>query len=406
MKKILSLILLSVMLIVSGCGKNVSDQPKPVIEDEQDDPVIDDEQDDTVKYQLILDYGFESKKTSYAEGDMVKVYYDLIATDTDYSFYTDSDDVELKRDYDDKKGFVITFIMPAHDVSLHVDSVNSMEYIPETEFDYDEVDTKGLSEETLDLFATCAIYLETGSNTDNGDMLSSKELYEIEEFLICFINSDNENVEFMHDYSGGPDVPTKQWRIKYEDWECLLREVLNEKNPQNLRDKMSTEFAGEMEVYYNPDDNYIYMEVGAMGWGYEYAKVREVKTEGNTYVITYDLYSDLSPVYAPYSTVDLTIAESDNKYGYSLVSVEETKDNDAEKIREILAAKYSCNESPFYTVFDHIDEDGIYVYHLYELVIDETGSHTATIDWIYVDPKTGEATTFFGEEFNIEDFEY
>ena len=406
MKKVFSLIMLSLILILAGCGKNVSDQPEPVIEDEQDDPVIDDEQDDTVKYQLILDYGFESKKTSYAEGDKVKVYYDLIATDTDYSFYTDSDDVELKRDYDDKKGFVITFIMPAHDVSLHVDSVNSMEYIPETEFNYDEVDTKGLSEETLDLFATCAIYLETGSNTDNGDMLSSKELYEIEEFLICFINSDNENVEFMHDYNGGADIPTKQWRIKYEDWECLLREVLNEKNPQNLRDKMSTEFAGEMEVYYNPDDNYIYMEVGAIGWGYEYAKVREVKTEGNTYVITYDLYSDLSPVYAPYSTVDLTIAESDNKYGYSLVSVEETKDNDAEKIREILAAKYSCNESPFYTVFDHIDEDGIYVYHLYELVIDETGSHCATIDWIYVNPVTGEATTFFDEEFNISDYEF
>lgn len=29
--------------------------------------------------------------TSYAEGDKVKVYYDLIATDTDYSFYTDSE---------------------------------------------------------------------------------------------------------------------------------------------------------------------------------------------------------------------------------------------------------------------------------------------------------------------------
>ncbi len=155
MKKVFSLIMLSLILILAGCGKNVSDQPEPVIEDEQDDPVIDDEQDE----QYVQD----------------------------------------ERDDPDEQ-----------DVSLQVDPVNSMEIIPSTEFNYDEVDTKGLSEETLDLFATCAIYLETGSNTDNGDMLSSKELYEIEEFLIRFIISDNENVEFMHDYNGGADVPTKQ----------------------------------------------------------------------------------------------------------------------------------------------------------------------------------------------------
>ena len=280
-----------------------------------------------------------------------------------------------------------------------------LETVSYTEFNYDEVDTKGLSKETLDLFAPCAIYLDNGSNTDNEDLLSSKELSDIEEFLICFINADNENVEFIHDYNGGGEIPTKQWRIKYEDWEYLLREVLKENDPQKLRDKMSTEFAGEMEVYYSPDDNYIYMEVGAIGWGYEEARVREVSREGDTYIITYDLYSDFSEVNAPYSSVEVTIAGSDNKYGYSLVSVEEAKDNDAEKIREILAIKYSCNEPLFHTVFDHIDEDGIYVYHLYELVIDETGSHTATIDWIYVDPETGEATTFFGEEFNIEDYD-
>ncbi len=190
------------------------------------------------------------------------------------------------------------------------------------DFNYDDVDTKGLSEETLDLFAPCAIYLESGSNTDNEDLLSSKELSGIEEFLICFINADNENVEFIHDYNGGGEIPTKQWRIKYEDWEYLLREVLKEKDPLKLRDNMHTEFSGEMEVYYSPDDNYIYMEVGAIGWGYEEARVREVSREGDTYIITYDLYSDFSDTQSPYDTVEVTIAESDNKYGYSLVSVE------------------------------------------------------------------------------------
>ena len=189
------------------------------------------------------------------------------------------------------------------------------------EFNYDEVDTKGLSRETLDLFAPCAIYLEDGINTENGDILSSKEWDDIREFLFYFINTGNQNVEFVHDYEG-EETLTKQWRIAYEEWEYLLQEVLKEKDPQKVRDKMLTEFSGEMDVYYSPEDDYIYKEVGTIGWGYEEAKVREVKTEGDTYIITYDLYSDFSEVYAPYSTVVVTIAESDNKYGYSLVSVE------------------------------------------------------------------------------------
>lgn len=74
---------------------------------------------------------------------------------------------------------------------------------------------------------------------------------------------------------------------------------------------------------------------------------------------------------------------------------------DEEMIREFLAQKYTCNQPPFYTILDHIGEDGIYVYHIYESVVNEDESHTATIDWVYVDPKTGEATTFFGETFYI-----
>ncbi len=396
MKKILSLILLSVMLVLSGCGKSVSEQPEPVIEDQQDD---------SAEYQLVLDYGFESKKTSYVEGDNVKVYFSIIATDTDYTFYTDSDDVELKQDYDDKKGYVITFIMPDHDVALHVDSVNSMEYVSHTEFNYDDVDTKGLSKETLNLFAPCASYLKSGSNTADGDLLSSKEWDDIRDFIFYFLSSENLNVEFVHDYDG-EDILTKQWRIKYEEWDYLLREVLNEKNPENVRNMMNTEFGGEMDVYYNPADDYVYKEVGTIGWGYEYAWVSEVEKDGNVYIITYDLYNGFDYFEAPYGRVKVTIAEADNKYGYTLISVESITEFDVWKIREILAAKYNCSESPFFTVFDHIDEDGMYVYHIYELVDGETESHTATIDWVYVDPATGAATTFFDEEFNIEDFEY
>lgn len=82
------------------------------------------------QYRLLFDGGdFTSKKTRYAAGETVTVYYDVIATDTDYTFY--SDDVELSRSYDEQHGYVFTFVMPEHDVTLHVSWRNSMEYEPE-----------------------------------------------------------------------------------------------------------------------------------------------------------------------------------------------------------------------------------------------------------------------------------
>ena len=77
---------------------------------------------------------------------------------------------------------------------------------------------------------------------------------------------------------------------------------------------------------------------------------------------------------------------------------------DQETIREILAQKYTCDTPPFYTVLDHITEDGLYVYHMYESVDNELEAHIATVDWVTVDPKTGEASTYFDETFNIGDY--
>ncbi len=79
------------------------------------------------KYELHLDdFGFKSAKKKYAAGKKVTVYYDLIATDTDYRFY--SDDVELKQGYESGQGYVFTFTMPEHDVTIHVESRNTMVY--------------------------------------------------------------------------------------------------------------------------------------------------------------------------------------------------------------------------------------------------------------------------------------
>ena len=69
---------------------------------------------------------FEGLKDSYAEGSKVKIYYgnEYIGTDSDYRFYLDNERLDV--DYSEKKGYIITFKMPAHDVLLTVNHTNSM----------------------------------------------------------------------------------------------------------------------------------------------------------------------------------------------------------------------------------------------------------------------------------------
>ena len=85
------------------------------------------------KYRLSFDdeFGFRSEKSSYAAGEQVRVVYDLIASDTDYSFRIEPEEVELHREYDGTQGYVFTFTMPAQDVFMSVESRNSMEWDPE-----------------------------------------------------------------------------------------------------------------------------------------------------------------------------------------------------------------------------------------------------------------------------------
>lgn len=82
---------------------------------------------DSGLYNLTFDgYGFETEKTTYAEGENVTVYYGMVGTDTDYNFGLDCDDVKLLQSYDSVKGFVFNFVMPAHDVKLSVNAQNTM----------------------------------------------------------------------------------------------------------------------------------------------------------------------------------------------------------------------------------------------------------------------------------------
>lgn len=64
---------------------------------------------------------FENAKPAYPAGESVMIYYDLIATDTDYTFLLDGE--PLNYGFDESKGFVISF-MPIRVRSLRIEGTN------------------------------------------------------------------------------------------------------------------------------------------------------------------------------------------------------------------------------------------------------------------------------------------
>ena len=67
---------------------------------------------------------FEGAKESYMEGTEVEISYGLIATDTRYIFYVDGQQACVE--WNDKKGYIIRFIMPAHDIEVYCVEKNTM----------------------------------------------------------------------------------------------------------------------------------------------------------------------------------------------------------------------------------------------------------------------------------------
>ena len=108
-----------------GCANSDKDKAKATA----------DEADSVKKYRVIYDGNTKSQyknaKDEYAAGEQVELYYDLIATDTDYSFTLN--DAPVNYQYDEDKGFIIRFTMPENDVTLKCISKNSMVYEPPTE---------------------------------------------------------------------------------------------------------------------------------------------------------------------------------------------------------------------------------------------------------------------------------
>lgn len=70
-----------------------------------------------------LKHGKAPKKA--AKGDTVIVCYEGIASDTRYEFYLDGE--RLNTHYDHEHGYIISFLMPDHDVKLSYTKQNLME---------------------------------------------------------------------------------------------------------------------------------------------------------------------------------------------------------------------------------------------------------------------------------------
>jgi len=67
---------------------------------------------------------YRGARSSYRAGQKVKLVFPYVATDTDYRFTLNGESVDYR--YSDKKGFIITFTMPAEDVKLECITRNSM----------------------------------------------------------------------------------------------------------------------------------------------------------------------------------------------------------------------------------------------------------------------------------------
>ena len=57
-------------------------------------------------------------------GERVRIYFPMVATDTNYTFYIDG--LQIIPDYTHETGYIIEFTMPDHDVVISYNERNTM----------------------------------------------------------------------------------------------------------------------------------------------------------------------------------------------------------------------------------------------------------------------------------------
>ena len=371
MRKTLSFILLSLALVFTGCGSNVSDQPA------QPDPVIEDsgavDSGDEASVQQVVDEEVEPEDTSaeqpieeiteipdgawdelqaYISGnselagiiplnvcmfDVTEDGHEEICATLCYE-----DDADKRRiaiyDLENGKGYTLSggsfysySIEGIEDGFLLItgtDKAGVEENVTGTViFSYrwpvfiDNLDMlkSGLPYKIINMFGICAEELLPG-DTSSGDYLSSMDFYYVREMLYkvggIFYGTDRYEEEVSYGDGEIEHLQTELRRMPYDDWVYLVEEVFMEEDAANLLANLDKSFSGEVAVYYNEDDDCIYLEQGLIGDIIEW-EVSDISKEGNRYVITYHVIGG-----EWLWTAEVTIEEADNTYGYSLISIE------------------------------------------------------------------------------------
>lgn len=184
-------------------------------------------------------------------------------------------------------------------------------------------DKQDLSDDTIALFESCAVYFPEGDYASD-NLLSSMDSRELEDFFFCM---QCDGIEKVHDYENDDEynnhlkeIPTTLRKIPYDEWIYMMKEVYNESDAELIASKMPDKFKGEMDAYYSKTDNCIYLEMGTIGFSPDEAIVKKVEKTQDGYKITYIIYSGFGD--GVLNTVDVYVTNDSNKYGYRLKKIE------------------------------------------------------------------------------------
>ena len=115
MKQLLTFLMLMAMTIPTSCAQQYAGAKKPPMHN--------------INYAEGTYRWFASEKeqpapTKAREGERVRIYFPLVATDTNYTFYIDG--LQTFPDYTHETGYIIEFTMPDHDVVISYNERNTM----------------------------------------------------------------------------------------------------------------------------------------------------------------------------------------------------------------------------------------------------------------------------------------
>lgn len=115
--------MLFAVMMLAGCG-----QASGATDSGNDTDSVTEEQSEKYRVDYCGDKDlYQNARNSYEAGEKVTLYFDVIDTDTDYTFYLNDEPLDV--DYSDEKGYIIKFRMPEEDITLRVEMKNSMENV-------------------------------------------------------------------------------------------------------------------------------------------------------------------------------------------------------------------------------------------------------------------------------------